>query len=109
MQILSYNEEPLTLNIAFSGLDIIAVRMKKSNQWLYGIYRANKRLGFLYEGEGMSLEDQLVYANVLLPEDKANINYYVQKFKDRAAYHESLAENFVQIGHNENTHVIQKK
>ncbi|MET3035844.1 hypothetical protein ABXT08_07075 [Chryseobacterium sp. NRRL B-14859] len=105
----SEDNEPLPLNLAFLGLDVLGVHLKRGNEWLYGIYRENRLLGYLYEGTEMSKEDQAKYARRLIPEKLDTLNYFKKEYKDRVGYYLSYAEAFSVVGFLENKKVIQKK
>jgi hypothetical protein len=107
--VTSENDEPLPLNLAFLGLDVLGVHLKKSNEWLYGIYRDNQFLGFLYEGSEMSKEDQALYARRLIPEKLDTLTYFKKEYKDRVGYYFSSAEAYTVVGFLEDKKVIQKQ
>lgn len=82
--------------------------MKKSNEWLYGIYRENNFLGFLYEGSGMSKEDQALYARRLIPEKLDTLNYFKKTYEGKVGYYKSAAEAFSFVGFLNDKNIIAK-
>ncbi|WP_313091880.1 hypothetical protein [Chryseobacterium flavum] len=110
MQILTCNNtDPLPLNLSFLGLDVLGVHLKKSNEWLYGIYRENNYLGFLYEGSNMSKEDQAKYARRLIPEKLDTLDYFKKEYSGKIGYYFSYAEAFTIVGFIEDKKVITIK
>lgn len=103
------HDEPLPINLSFIGLDVLGIHLKKSNEWLYGIYRDNKFLGFLYEGSEMNKEDQAKYARRLIPENLDTLNYFKKEYKDKVGYYFSSAEAYSVIGFLDDKKVIQKQ
>jgi len=99
----------LPINLAFLGLDVLGVHLKRGDQWLYGIYRGNDLIGFLYEGSGMSKEDQGKYSRRLIPQKLDTLNYFKKVYKDRVGYYFSYAENYSVVGFLEDKKVIQKQ
>lgn len=65
-------------------------------------------LGYLYEGETMSIEDQDLYSRRLIPKDLDSLNYFKKVYKDRVGYYFSYSEAFTLIGFLEDKKVIQK-
>ncbi|WP_418124284.1 hypothetical protein ACNFU2_06580 [Chryseobacterium sp. PTM-20240506] len=108
-KILSSNDkDPLPINLAFLGLDVLGVHLKKSDEWLYGIYRSSQLLGFLYEGSEMTKEDQGKYARRLIPEKLDTLDYFKKEYSGKVGYYFSYAEAFTLIGFLEDKKVIQK-
>lgn len=109
MRIVTFeNGDLMPLNLAFMGLDILGVHLKKSNEWLYGIYRDDQFLGFLYEGSEMSKENQALYARRLIPEKLNSLNYFKKEYSGKVGYYFSKSENFASIGFLNNQKVISK-
>ena len=108
-RILSFiDDQPLPINLAFLGLDVLGIHLKKSDEWLYGIYRENNLLGFLYEGDGMSKEDQAKYARKLIPEKLDTLNYFKRTYQGKVGYYKSIAETYSFVGFLNDKNVISK-
>ena len=95
---ISCNSEPFPINLAFLGLDVLGVQLKKSDEWLYGVYRDNQLLGYLYEGGQMTKEIQDKYAKQLIPEKLNTLSYFISKYQNKVGYYRSRADSFVFVG-----------
>lgn len=110
IQILTSEEKPIIpINLAFLGLDVLGIHLKKGDEWLYGVYRDGQKIGFLYEGGKMSREDQELYARRYLPDLINTLHYFKEKFKGKIGYYFSYADMYAVVGFCGNKNIIERQ
>lgn len=102
------NGDMFFFHMAFEGYEIIAAHLLKKDDWVFGIYLGSRKVGFLYPGDSLSIEQQnKCFANYF-PQDVNNLPEKVKIYDQEIAYHECTNDNYCIIGEWSGKNVIQR-
>lgn len=97
---------------AFQNSDVIGMKLLKSGEWIFPIYRTDKeeRLsGYIYEGNLLSFQQVAEVLQKFTPPTLPELSEYQKLFKGRIKYYKTKIENFQIVGEYSDRDVIVKK
>lgn len=102
------NGDQFFFHMAFEAHEIIAAHLLKKDDWVYGIYLGNRKVGFLYPGELLTIEQQnKCFANYF-PQDVNNLPEKIQIYEKDIEYHRCCNDAYCIIGEHNGKNIIQK-
>lgn len=96
----------------FQNHDIIGMKLLKSGEWLFPIYKTDhdeKLSGYMYEGKLLNFSQIAEVLQKFTPPTLSDLGDYKIRFKGRVAYYTSKIENFQIIGEYADRDIIIKK
>lgn len=92
----------------FEGLEIIGLHLLKKDEWIHGVYHGANRIGYLYGGNTLSMEQQIKIMRQYIPNDWNRLQEYVKQYAGKIDYHLCRNDLYRIVGKLENREIIQK-
>lgn len=92
----------------FEGLEIIGLHLLKKDEWIHGVYFGARRIGYLYDGETYSLEQQAKIMQQYIPANYNQLQDFVKQYAGRIDYHKCRNDLYRIVGKLENKEIVQK-
>lgn len=102
------NGDMLFYHLAFEGHEIVAVHLLKKDDWFYGIYLGSQKVGFLYPGGSLTIDQQLKCFKDYLPQDVNNLPEKVKIYDGDIEFHKCNNDAYCIIGEHNHKKVVQK-
>ena len=102
------NSDFLFFQQVFANLEVIGIHLIKKAEWFYGIYSGCKKVGFIYDGDTITPEQQQKCFQEYLPEDANDLIDYVNKYNGKINFHKCSNEAYKIIGELNEKEIIQK-
>lgn len=96
----------LFFNKVFEGLDVLAVRLRKTDEWFFGIYLGEKYQGYMHFGEIPKAEHEKILEDIM-PQNRNDLQHYVDRLIEKIDYHESAPEAWRFIGELDGRKIMQ--
>lgn len=97
---------------AFQNSDVLAMKLIKSGEWIYPIYRTDKeeRLsGYIYEGTKLSFQQITEVLELFAPPYLKDFLAYKLRYKNKIDYFKTKIEHFQVVGEYSDREIIVKK
>lgn len=98
----------LFFNMLLEGLDVLAVHLKKTDEWFFGLYHGGTYNGYLHFGD-IPKEDHQNLCEEFFPPDLNNLQKYVDVNQGRLEYHHSAPDSWRFVGELDKRKIIQQK
>lgn len=102
------NGDFLFYHMAFEGHEIIAAHLKRKDDWVYGIYLGATKVGFLYPGHKLTVEQRLKCFTDYFPADRNNLPEKIKVYAGEINYHTCENDAYCIIGEHNEKNIIQQ-
>lgn len=102
------NRGPLFFSTILQGIDVLAVKLLKSGEWMYGLYNGAAYCGYLHFGS-VPLEAHPEILSDIMPRDYNDLQNYVNRLAERAQYYTGSTDTWYYIGDLDNRKLLQLK
>lgn len=95
----------LSFNVSLINLDIVAVRLRESGEFVVIMYRGAHKVGYIYEGEKLTPKQAFITYDDA-PENYNEFDKYIEFYQDRLEVLAPIPDNYVFINDQE---IVQTK
>lgn len=111
---LQFRDSGLTVfySKAFQNNDVIGMKLIKSGEWIFPIYKTDhqeKLSGYIYEGSLLSFPQIAEVLQKFAPPSLSDLSQYKERFKGKVKYYNTKIEHFQIVGEYSDREVIVKK
>lgn len=103
---------PIGYSKAFQNATVIGMKLLKSGEWLYPIYRVDldeELRGYIYEGNRLTFQQIAEILSKHTPPTLTEVDAFAKKYKGKINFYKTKTESFQIIGTYSDREIIVEK